>query len=131
MKTLAAPKSLPNFTRWEVDDWEAHEKAGYGVALIILRTGSPTNYTITKQIWVRNATPDGAGRTDKIGYVATVGGPIAEQLVVTEGAIASATAFDEAHAAYLSGTPNRAARLDALASHMLAAGIADATLAGS
>jgi hypothetical protein len=130
MITLSAPKSLPNFTRWEVDDWEAHEKQGIGQAVIILHTGAPTNYTLQKTIFIRNFVTGGR-RTDKIGYVATVGGPLGEQLTVTEDAISSPASFTDAHAAYLAGVGGRPERLQALAAYLLTAGIADSSLAGS
>jgi hypothetical protein len=130
MITLAVSKPLPNFTRWEVDDWEPNEKRGYGRATVILRSAGPTNYTITRELFIRNAGV-GSGRSDKIGYLAPVGGAIADQLVWTPDAVALPTGFTDAHAAYQGAVGNRLARLDALALWMLANSVADSSLASA
>ena len=85
MITFTSAKPLPaNWTRWEVDDWEAYNKRGYGKATIVMRSPGATNYTITKEVFIRNDTV-GSGRSDTFGYVATVNGAIGDQLVVTTG----------------------------------------------
>ncbi len=133
MITLTASKPLPNFTRWEVTDWEAYEKRGYGMATVAIRSAGPTDYTVTKQIFIRNVNPaqSASGLTDRVRYAAVVGGAIADQLVVDSAALSLPTGFDDAMNAYLSGVGGRQARLNALASFLLTAQIADSTLAGS
>lgn len=130
MKTLTVSKALPpNFTRWQVDDFEIFEKKGYGVVTVQILSPPATGYYVEKKVYIRDA---GAmtGLTDKIEYVATVGGELKEQLVVTENAINLATAFTDAFTAYRSGA-NMAARRAALEAWMLTAGVAGSSLAGT
>jgi len=122
MITLAASKPLPNFTRWEVDDWDPREKRGEGLVQLILKTGVATGYTLNRQLWVRN------GMSDVVGYLAVVGGALGDQLVVTESSLSTPTGFDDAYTAYRSGS-GKAGRLAALEAFLLSSGIVNATLA--
>lgn len=124
MITLAVSKPLPNFTRWEVDDWDPREKRNEGLVQLILRTGNATNYTLNRQLWVRN------GTSDVVGYLAVVGGALGDQLVVTENGLATPTGFDDAYAAYRSGN-GKAARYAALEAFLLSSGIVNASLASA
>lgn len=124
MIQLTVAKQLPNFTRWEVDDWEAHERRGYGIVQFILKTGTPTDYTLNRQLFIRN------GLSDVIGYLAVIHGAIGDQLVVTESGLVTPTGFDDADAAFRSGTGGNGRRA-ALEAFMLSAGIANASLAGA
>ncbi len=130
MITLTVAKVLPNLARWEVDDWEPHEKAGWGMATIALRSPGATDYTVVKTIIVRDATVMG-GASDKIGYLAIVGREIHDFLTVTPRGLVNATGFTQCHNAYQNAAGGRAARLNALASFLLTIGIADSTLAGA
>lgn len=136
MITFTTAKPLPaNWTRWEVDDWEAHEKTGWGIATVIMHSPLATDYRVTKTVVIRNSPASGPtsfnGPSDKVGYLAVVGGAIDNQLVVTLGGINLVTGFDDAHNAYVGAAGGRNARLAALATWMLANGVADATMAGA
>jgi hypothetical protein len=124
MITLAVSKSLPNFTRWEIDDWDPREKRNEGLVQLILRTGVATNYTLNRQLWIRN------GASDVIGYSAVQGGAIGDQLVVSESGLATPTGFDDAYAAYRSGV-GKAGRYAALEAFLLSSGIVNASLAAA
>jgi hypothetical protein len=124
MISLSVTKPLSNFTRWEVDEWDPREKFGEGILKIILRSAGPTNYTISRQLYVRN------GLSDVLGYLAVVGGAIPDQLVVTEMGLATPTGFDDAYTAYRSGA-GKAGRIAALEGFLLSSGIVNATLTGT
>jgi hypothetical protein len=128
MVTFTAAKVLPNLTRWEVDDWEPREKAGWGIATIVVRTPAATNYNLTCKVFIRDAA---VGSTGRASYAAVVGGDLASHLRVDVSALNLATGFTAAHAAYISGGAGRTARLRALELHLLSAGIADASMAGA
>jgi len=125
MITFTTPKPLPaNITRWEVDDWEPHERAGWGIATIIMHTPTSTDLRVRRQIYIRN------GLCDRIGYVANVGSMFADLLQVTEAVVSLPTGFTDAYAAYRGGA-GQGGRNNALELWLLANGLADATMAGA
>ena len=125
MKNLTVTKALPNFTRWEVDDFQQLEKSGIGFISVRIYSAPATAYYLEKKLTVRNG-----GRSDSIGYEATVGGDLADQLKVTPNAIDTPTGYDDAAAAFRSGA-GAGGRKNALEAWMLTTGIAQASLAGS
>ncbi len=136
MITFTVAKSMPNLTRWEVDDWEAHVRLGFGIATVVVHTPAVSgDYRITKAVIIRNSpasSPGPAhGPSDKVGYLAVPSGAIDDQIRVTPGSINLVTGFTDAHAAYRAAAGGEAAALGALATWMLTSGVADATMAGS
>lgn len=127
MKTLTVAKPLPNLTRWEVDDADWYEKRGFGVIRVVMRTAGPTNYTIRRELQIRN------GLSDVVSYLAVVGGELQEQLVVTVMSLSTPTGCTDAFAAYRAGggNGNGQARRDALEAWMLTSGVAHSSLAGA